>query len=396
MRPKNSSVPIQADKKRSGIKYRGYTRQTVESAVWPQQPLLKADTNFPPVAKRKMLVAILSIIVAGTQLAQANLEVGPVQLAPVQPDIAARQQQTLVKLFGVGAGQLDSYGTAVLISSDGHAVTVWNHLINTGYLTAVTADGQKYDVEVTGTDRSRDLAVIKLQTDRPDFPHVEWKQFDEAVPGNAVVAFSNMFRVAAGNEPVSVVHGIIAAETKLKAGLGRWDFPVESPVYLIDAITNNSGAAGGLLLSTDGQLLGLLGREIRHRGTGVWVNYAVPWKVVAPGIDRILGGQSNEADDTKKNKLKLIDYRKLTSNYGLTMLPGFLKKTPAYIDRIIPGSAADAAKLQRGDLVVLVDDTVIQTVDDFRATFSERRSGQKISVTVSRSGQLAATTLIVP
>lgn len=321
---------------------------------------------------------------------------GNSEIAPTNPDIAARQQRTLVKLFGVGAGQLDSYGTAVLISSEGHAVTVWNHLINTGYLMAVTADGQKFDVEVIGTDRSRDLAVIKLQADDPDFPHVEWKNFAEATSGNAVIAFSNMFRVAAGNEPVSVVHGILAAEAKLKAGLGRWDFPVESPVYLIDAITNNSGAAGGLLLSAKGELLGLLGREIRHRGTGVWVNYAVPWKVIAPGIDRILSGQSNESNDSKVAKQKLIDYRKLTSSYGLTMLPSFLKKTPAYIDRIIPGSAADLAKLQRGDLVVLVDDTVIQTVDEFRSAFSERRSGQRISITVSRSGRLEATTLIVP
>ena len=341
-------------------------------------------------------IVAFCIVVGDTQAANAVSEVPAVQADPVQPDIAARQQQTLVKLFGVGAGQLDSYGTAVLISSEGHAVTVWNHLINTGYLTAVTADGQKYEVEVTGTDRSRDLAIIKLQTQGPDFPHVNWKQFDDAVSGNAVVAFSNMFRVAAGNEPVSVVHGIIAAEAKLEAGLGRWNFPVESPVYLIDAITNNSGAAGGLLLSPNGQLLGLLGREIRHRGTGVWVNYAVPWKIVAPGIERILNGKNNEDQDTEKTKLKLIDYRKLTSEYGLTMLPGFLKKTPAYVDRVIPGSPANIAKLQRGDLVVLIDDSVIQTVDDFRTEFSNRRSGQRVSITVSRAGQLVATTLIVP
>ena len=115
------------------------------------------------VIKSKMHVAILCLIICVAQPASAGLQ------DPVKPDVLGRQQQTLVKLFGVGAGQLDSYGTAVLISSEGHAVTVWNHLINTGYLTAVTADGKKYDVEVTGTDRSRDLAVIKLQTESPDF-----------------------------------------------------------------------------------------------------------------------------------------------------------------------------------------------------------------------------------
>lgn len=314
----------------------------------------------------------------------------------VEPAQAARQQKSLVKLFGVGGGNLDSYGSAVLISSEGHAVTVWNHLINTGYLTAVTFDGRKYEVEVTGTDRSRDLAVIKLKADNPDFEHVDWKQFGTAIAGDPVVAFSNMFRVAAGNEPVSVVHGVIAAETKLDAGLGRWNLPVEDPVYLIDAITNNSGAAGGLLVAGDGQLLGLLGREIRHRQAGVWVNYAVPWKQLVPAIERILRGQSTAPDQPTEPDRKLIDYRELTGRYGITILPSFLKKTPAYIDRVIPGSAAANAQLQRGDLVVLVDDSVIQTVDEFRDALTGRRSGQRIAITVSRSGQLEAVTFVVP
>lgn len=349
------------------------------------------DANINSTVQRLMAatVLLLTLFAPFSSAIQADIQL-------VKPEVATRSQQSLVKLFGVGAGQLDSYGTAVLITSEGHAVTVWNHLINTGYLTAVTADGQRFEVEVTGTDRSRDLAVIKLQTDSTDFPHVDWKQYASADPGDSVVALSNMFRVAAGNEPVSVVHGIMAAESKLDAGLGRWDLPVQNPVYLIDAITNNSGAAGGLLLSTNGELLGMLGREIRHRGTGVWVNYAVPWKELAPGIDRILKGESNDEDNSTETKSQPIDYRKLTSDFGLTLLPGFLKKTPAYIDRVIANSAADKAKLQRGDLIVMVDETVIQTVDDFRATFTGRRKGQRVSITVSRSGELFATTLIIP
>ena len=68
-------------------------------------------------------IVAFCIVVGDTQAANAVSEVPAVQADPVQPDIAARQQQTLVKLFGVGAGQLDSYGTAVLISSEAVSYT---------------------------------------------------------------------------------------------------------------------------------------------------------------------------------------------------------------------------------------------------------------------------------
>ena len=66
-------------------------------------------------------------------------------------DVVVEQRQTVVKLFGAGVGNLDSYGSGVLISSEGHVATVWNHLVNTGFLTAVTFNGNRYTVEVVGT-----------------------------------------------------------------------------------------------------------------------------------------------------------------------------------------------------------------------------------------------------
>lgn len=310
-------------------------------------------------------------------------------------EVIGGRQSAIVKLFGAGVGTLDSYGSGVLISAEGHVVTVWNHLVNTGYLSAVAADGRRFDVEVVGTSLDHDLAVLKLNTIETDtFDYVDLKAGAEAVNGQSVLAFSNVFHVATGDEAVSVVHGVIACRAPLEAGIGQWELPVKSPVYILDAITNNSGAAGGLLTDSLGRPLGLLGREIRHRETQMWVNYAVPWTDLRPAIETILSGQraaSAAAEETKR-----LSVGNLTVRYGLTVIPGALDRTPAFIDRIVPDSIADKAGLRRGDLIVLVEDQVIKSVTELRAALAAFRPRQKISITIDRNGKLETVSLRTP
>ena len=336
---------------------------------------------------RLTLIPAMAILFAGSVFGdQADLGV-----------VVESRQQTIVKLFGAGVGTLDSYGSGVLISEKGHVVTVWNHLVNTGFLTAVVSDGRRFNVEVVGTSLDHDIAVLKLDCEDVDvFPFVDVNRPSTMSPGQSVLAFSNVFHVATGNEPVSVVHGVIACEATLDAGLWRWQFPVKSPVYILDAITNNSGAAGGLLTSIDGAPLGLLGREIRHRGSNMWVNYAVPWSTLRPAITAILAGDRIASAESSDKDVKKVSDRRLTAEFGLTLLPGIPGRTPAFIDRVIPGSPAKASGLQRGDLVLMVDDTVVQSAENLQKELGKFRRGQRVTITVNREDNVVSTTLRVP
>lgn len=316
-------------------------------------------------------------------------------LPPDNDEVISRQQRTVVKLFGAGLGNLDSYGSGVLITPEGHVATVWNHLINTGFLNAVTADGRRFGVDVVGTSLGHDLAILKLDANENEiFEHIDWQTDTTVTPGDTVFAFSNVYHVATGNEPVSVMHGVVACETVLDAGLGRWTFPVRAPVLMLDAVTNNSGAAGGLLTTSDGRPLGMLGREIRHRSTDMWVNYAVSWTTLAPAIKAIMAGRRIES--TRSEDAPMVSDRRLTADFGLTLLPGVLPRTPAYIDRVIPQSPAADAKLLRGDLVLMVNDDVVQSADDLRTVLAKHRRGQRVNVTVNRDNAIQVLTFRVP
>ena len=320
--------------------------------------------------------------------------------ADFQPttDVLNSRQQTIVKLFGAGGGSPDSYGTGTLVSAEGHVATVWNHLVGTGYLTAVTADGRKFGVDVVGTSAEHDLALLKLQSEPGDsFACIDLAKVTDAEPGTPVLAYSNMFHVATGNEPVSLVHGVIAARIPLSATQGRWKFPLKSPVWLIDAITNNSGAAGGLLTDTSGTPIGLVGREIRHAASRTWVNYAVPLTTLKPVIETLMSSKKLDArpKDSETN-IPVISDQELTARFGLTMLPNVIERTPAWIDAVAKDSIAAKADLQRGDLIVMVGDTVITSVTDFQQQLAGYRSGDRVALTINREQQLLAIDLQIP
>lgn len=343
----------------------------------------------------RILQWMIIVVLASASVIPAQAQSQPAS-GSIESIIATRQQ-AVVKLFGAGVGNLDSYGSAVIVTPEGHLLTVWNHLINAGYLTAVTSDGRKHSVKVVGTSAEHDLALLQLETKSPEgYPCISLNDVADASTGDSVLAFSNMFHVATGNEPVSVVHGSIAITAQLAATQGRWNFPVQSDVLIIDAITNNSGSAGGLLTLRDGTPVGLIGREIRHRTSSTWVNYAVPLSTLRPIVETLLAGGRIETKRPDSEAGAGLSDRVLTQRFGITLVPNVVERTPAFVDDVVPSSLAEQAGLQRGDLIVLLDDDIITSVIDFQKQMATRRPGSRIAITVNRDQQLLPISLRVP
>ena len=71
-------------------------------------------------------------------------------------------------------------------------------------------------------------------------------------------------------------HGTVSVVTQLEARRGVFETPYRGPVYVLDVVTNNPGAAGGALVTRRGELVGMLGKELRNALNNTWLNYAVP------------------------------------------------------------------------------------------------------------------------
>lgn len=301
----------------------------------------------------------------------------------------------MVKLFGSGGRRnLYGYGSGCLVSSNGHVVTVWSHLLDAETVTVVLDDGRRFPGKVLGAEPALDLAVLKI--DAEDLPHFDLAQETAtAGVGARVLAFSNVFKVATGDEPVTVMHGVIAAVTTLSARRGVFDAPYSGPVYVVDAVTNNSGAAGGVLTTRDGRLLGLLGKELKNNTTHTWLNYVVPIGQLRKPIDEIITGKftpTNTADPSGT----LADPRYVPADFGIVMVPNVVERTPAYVDAVQPGSSAKQAGLQPDDLIVFVGDRLIPSCRVLEEEFGRLEPGDTLRLVVRRGERLQTFELPVP
>ncbi len=304
----------------------------------------------------------------------------------------------MVKIFGAGGMRsLAAYGTGFLVSKDGHIVTVWSHVLDPDEVIVVLNDGRRFTASVLGADPALDLAVLKLNVDdrEVDLPHFSLtNEIGSASEGTRVLAFSNMFKVATGDEPVSVVHGVIAAKTKLQARRGRFEVPYTGAVYVIDAATNNSGAAGGLLTTREGRLLGMIGRELRNAETNTWVNYSIPLTNLSDAVQQIISGNYRSSAEEREAPVDARNYD--PTDFGIVMVPDVLFRTPAYVDRTLGNSDARKLGLKPDDLVLFVDDELVQSIREMKDAIGRLEAGDTLRLTIRREDQLKTFEFRVP
>jgi len=274
------------------------------------------------------------------------------------PNMIEEAQPKIVKIYGAGGFKgLQAYQSGLLVSHEGHVLTVYSHVLDTDYITAVIYDGRRFDAKFLGADPRLEIAVLKI--DASELPHFELSEAVEAEPGTRVVALSNLFGVATGNEPASAQRGTIAASTKLQARRGQFETAYRGPVYVLDATTNNPGAAGGALLTLQGQLLGILGKELRNAQNHTWLNYALPIAEIEPSVAQIRAGvfaPAEEKPDAAKPELACS-----LELLGIRLVPDVLDRTPPYVESVREGSPAAKAGIQADDLVLLMGEQLIQS-----------------------------------
>lgn len=304
----------------------------------------------------------------------------------------------MVKIFGAGGLQgLAAYGSGFLVSKDGHIVTVWSHVLDADEVIVVLNDGRRYTATVLGAEPQLELAVLKIENNDEELglPFFDLSSgIGSASEGTRVLGFSNMFKVATGDEAVSVLHGVVAAKTKLKTRRGTFEIPYDGAVYVVDAITNNSGAAGGLLATREGKLLGMIGREVRNSETNTWLNYSIPITELTTSISEIISGEFRSQRNPIDEPVAELRYSPI--DFGIVMVPDVLFRTPAYINAVVAESIADQSKLQPDDLVLFVNDDLVQSVKELAAAFGRLEAGDPLRLVVRRDDQLLTFEMRVP
>jgi serine protease Do len=305
-------------------------------------------------------------------------------------DVYSEVQPKIVKIYGAGGFRgMEHYQTGFFISPEGHILTVLSYVLDTEYVTVVLSDGRRYEAKLAGADPRLDIAVLKINV--AEVPYFDPAKAPVGKPADNVFAFSNLFNVATGDEPASVQHGILSAITKLDARQGVYETPYRGSVYVLDVKTNNPGAAGGALVTRRGELLGLLGKELRNAQNFTFLNYAIPIGDLRESIEAIKAGKM---DPRNESEAKKKPNRSLTlDDLGLTLVPDVLDRTPPFVDQVRAGSPAEKAGIRPDDLVILLDDRLVQSCKFLRSDLEYVDYQDPIRLTLIRGMDLIDVTL---
>lgn len=288
----------------------------------------------------------------------------------------------MVKIVGAGGFRgLEAYQSGFLISNEGHILTAWSYVLDSDAVTVTMDDGLKRVAKLIGFDPRLDIAVLKI--DAVDVPHFNLDAVATVNVGSRVLAFSNLYGVATGDEPVSVQQGFVTAKVRLMARRGTFQSPYRDVAYLLDAMTNNPGAAGGALTDRQGNLVAMIGKELRDSQTDAWLNFALPMEKLVDAVNKIRSGKITTGDNVSGRPSEPIS----AGLIGFSMVADIVSKTPPYVDRVRSGSAAFVEGLRPDDLIIEIDGQMTASVKDVENAFGYVDRDAPVKMTVQRGSR---------
>ena len=132
--------------------------------------------------KRFMIPIMVLVLLAAWLPAAwaANVASGP-----SEADVIDRAQAKVVKIFGAGGFRgMESYQSGILISSEGHIMTVWSYVLDTDHISIHLNDGRQFQAKLLGGDPRLEMAVLKIEA--ADLPHFDLAKAARADAGKIV------------------------------------------------------------------------------------------------------------------------------------------------------------------------------------------------------------------
>ncbi|MBR5387795.1 MAG: trypsin-like peptidase domain-containing protein [Clostridiales bacterium] len=268
-------------------------------------------------------------------------------------------------------------GSGFIVSSEGYVVTN-EHVVTevsegADYDIIVVVPGYDIPIDATlvGTDVQTDIAVLKLDEQGEEFPYVTLGDSDMLQVGELVVAIGNPLGRLQGTVTVGVVSAL--------------DRQINNNGYTLDLLQTdasiNSGNSGGPLINSFGEVIGVTNAKI---STGEGLGFAIPISDVADEIQSIInyGYVANRP------------YIGITvGNVASDAYYGAVEGV--YVAEVDPGSPAEEAGMQEGDMIISMDGVAIEMTDDIIDVRNQHVPGDEIEVVVERNGRQIELNLVI-
>jgi len=254
-----------------------------------------------------------------------------------------------------------SLGSGVIVDKKGFILTN-NHVIDqaTKIQVQLNDDQTLYTAKVVGIDKETDLAIIKIDAGK-DLPTAQLGNSDGVQVGDWVLAIGSPFGLQA-----TVTAGIISAKDRANIG-GQFQRFIQTDAAI------NPGNSGGPLVNIAGQVVGI-NTAIITGGRGYeGVGFAMPSSTAIGVYNQIIANGhvtrgSIGVSFTDGQSTNPIVLRDLGAPYGIVL------------QSVTPGSPAEKAGLQAGDVITAVDGHAIHSGNDLVNPIAATPVGTKVSI----------------
>ena len=282
------------------------------------------------------------------------------ELTPGEEPVADAAAVILPSVVQIQTGQ--GVGSGVIYDSNGLILTAAHVVEGADTVTVRLADGEQVEGTVLGGTSGADVAVV--QVDRTDLPAAELALDDDPQVGQMAIAVGSPWGLQG-----TVTSGIISAvDQAIPQGASA------RAVLQTDAAIN-PGNSGGPLVDRQGRVIGINVSIFSLSGANDGVGFAVPIDIAHDIAERVVAGEEIQ-----------------TAYLGVSLGVVESGQGGALVDEVTPGTGADEAGLQVGDLVISIDGAPVQDGGDLAAQVQTHQPGDTVDLVVVRD----ATEMTIP
>jgi serine protease Do len=346
--------------------------------------------------RRSLLIAL---VLAGApalvfgQRAQRPVPAGLDRLSDEFTDLALRVSQSVVRIEAKGlatgkgpggtnlVGRSRAMGSGVVVDPEGYVVTN-AHVVDGAerlqvfLLATRPAPGSSIlrprsrgvAARVLGMDRETDLAVLKLDGEQ-GLQALSFGDSETLREGQLVFAFGSPL----GLEN-SVSMGVVSA-------VARQLRPDDPMIYVQTDASINPGNSGGPLVDSGGRIMGLNTAILSQSGGSEGIGLAVPSNIVRTIYERLRSAKGG------RFRRGTIGVRPQSITQALAIALGLPREGSVILGDVAPGSAAEKAGLQVGDVVLALDGKPMENGRQMEVNLYGKAPGTTVNLTILRDGQ---------
>jgi len=314
--------------------------------------------------------------------APTTLKVSSFQIESTITEAVEKVGSSVVTVVGTLPGELTFFGltpeqqvsgSGVIISPEGYILTN-NHVVaDTNEVVVILADGSELPAQIVGTDLYADLAVLKAEGKVPAAATLG--NSDNLKPGESVIAIGSPL----GDFKNTVTVGVVSATGRMiDTGQG---YLMEDLIQTDAAI--NRGNSGGPLVNLAGEVVGINTLVVRGSGMGGDVaeglGFAIPSNTARLVADQIIrkGYFSRPYLGIRWQQVT----PRIAAAYNLPVEWG------VFVAEVVPGSPADRAGLQQGDIITRIGDFPLDQEHAYINTLFTYSPGDTVTLEVMRDSK---------